>query len=72
MFGPVPYTMGSHGALANDVLNRFRMILDYGAERLWLEPSGRPPDRSASITRVGVAIAFGDDGCSVIRQVWAG
>lgn len=69
MFGNVPYTMGSHGAIANDVLNRFRLLLDYQAERLWLEPTGRKVDDSASTTRVGVALRFGDDGCPVIQQV---
>jgi hypothetical protein len=69
MFGDVPYTMGSHGALANDVLGRFRLLLDYRAERLWLEPEGRGPDRSASMTRVGLAIRFGDDGCPIVEQI---
>jgi hypothetical protein len=69
MFGDLPYTMGSHGAIANDVLNHFRLLLDYKRERLWLQPSGRAPDRSASMKRVGLALRFGADGCPEIRQV---
>jgi hypothetical protein len=69
MFGSVPFTMGSHGAIANDVLNRFRIILDYRDARLWLMPSGRPADRSASMVRVGLALRFGADGCPVVRQI---
>jgi hypothetical protein len=69
MFGDAPYTGGSHGALANEVLLRFRLLLDYRAERLWLEPVTRPLDRSASMTRVGLALRFGDDGCPVIQQI---
>jgi C-terminal processing protease CtpA/Prc len=51
------------------VLNRFRILIDYPSARLWLRPSGRAPDPSASTTRVGVSIAFGDDGCPVVRAV---
>jgi C-terminal processing protease CtpA/Prc len=69
MFGDVPWTAGSHGALANDVLGRFRMLLDYQAERLWLVPSDRASDRSASMTRVGLAVRLGDDGCPVVGQI---
>ena len=69
MFGSVPYTAGSYGALANDVLGRFRILLDYRRERLWLEPVQRGPSPSASMVRVGLALRFGDDGCPTIAQI---
>jgi hypothetical protein len=69
MFGDVQETMRSHGALANDTLLRFRMIIDYPHQRLFMEPSGRPLDRSASSSRVGLSLRFGVDGCPEVRQV---
>jgi hypothetical protein len=69
MFGDVEATKGSHGAIANDVLLGFDMIVDYPRARLYVRPSGRPKDRSASMTRVGVSLAFGADGCPAVRQI---
>jgi hypothetical protein len=69
MFGDVRATMGSHGAVANDVLLRYRLVLDYPHARLFADPSGRPVDPSASPVRIGVAVRFGDDGCPEVRQV---
>ena len=69
MFGDVKVTMGSHGAIANDVLLRYRLVLDYAHARLFVAPSSRPSEPSASSTRVGVALRFGSDGCPEIRQV---
>jgi hypothetical protein len=69
MFGSVRATLGSHGALANDVLLGYRIVIDYPHERLFVQPSPRPLDASASAYRVGVSLRFGDDGCPVVRQV---
>src|SRR5262249_30052801 len=69
MFGDVPYTGGSHGALANDVLGRFTLLLDYPGRRIGMRPSGKEPDASASMTRVGISISFRDDGCPEIRGI---
>lgn len=69
MFGDVGVTRGSHGAVANDVLLRYRLVLDYPHGRLFAEPSGRQSDPSASSARVGVAVRFGDDGCPEVRRV---
>ncbi len=69
MFGDVGVTMGSHGAIANDVLLRFRLLIDYPHARLFMEPSARAPDPSASSSRVGLALRFGADGCPEVRQV---
>jgi len=69
MFGNLSYVGMPSGALAGNVLNRYRFILDYAHRRLWLERSGRPPDASASMVRVGVAIGFGVDGCPIVTQV---
>ncbi len=69
MFGDVRITAGSHGAIANDVLLRYRLVLDYAHARLFVDPSGRAPDASAASSRVGVAVRFGDDGCPEVRQV---
>ncbi len=69
MFGDLAATQGAHGAIANDVLLRFRLIFDYPHARLFLEPSGRAADASSSSSRVGVALRFGSDGCPEIRQV---
>jgi hypothetical protein len=69
MFGNVGMTMGSHGAVANDVLLRHRIVLDYPHARLYVDPSGRPPDASASSARVGIAVVFGANGCPEVRQV---
>ncbi len=69
MFGSLAVTMGSHGAVANDVLLRYRLVLDYPHSRLFADPSGRQSDPSASTARVGVAVRFGDDGCAEVRRV---
>jgi hypothetical protein len=69
IFGDLPPIGAAVGAIANDVLNRYRLLIDYPRARLWIEPTGRALDVSASMVRVGVAIAFEDDGCPVIRQV---
>jgi C-terminal processing protease CtpA/Prc len=69
MFGHVGVTRGSHGAIANDVLLRYRLVLDYPHARLFADPSGRPPDSSASAVRIGVAVRFEDDRCPKVRQV---
>jgi hypothetical protein len=69
MFGSVPLTMGSHGALANDVLLRYRLIIDYLHARLHVEPTFPPAMTSAASERVGIAVRFGQDGCPAITQV---
>lgn len=69
MFGDVVSTGGSHGAVANDVLLGFDLIVDYPRARLYMRPSKHARDRSASMTRVGVSIAFGVDGCPIVRQI---
>ena len=69
MFGEVGYAGGPHGALGNDVLGRFRLMLDYRGARLWLEPEATAAPASASLQRVGVALGFGADGCPVVRQI---
>ncbi len=69
MFGELPVTMGAHGALANDVLLRHRIVLDYPHARLFADPAPHTEELSASTSRVGVAIRFGDDGCPEVRQV---
>ncbi len=69
MFGSLPLTMGSHGALANDVLLRYRLVLDYVHARLFLEPSLALPAPSASPVRIGLAVRFGKGGCPEIEQV---
>ena len=62
----------AHGALAGDVLNRFRMLIDYERARVWLWPSGRPADASASLTRVGVGIHYGPDKRPTVTTVSTG
>lgn len=69
MFGTPRYMAGAAGAIANDVLNRYRILLDYGNARLWLQPTERAPDPSSSWSRVGLSIAFQEDGCPIVRQV---
>lgn len=69
MFGDVPVTMGSHGAIANDVLLRFRLLIDYQHARLFMQPVARTPAPSASQSRVGVSLVFGSDGCPVVTQI---
>jgi C-terminal processing protease CtpA/Prc len=62
----------AHGALAGDVLDRFRMLLDYERARVWLWPSGRAPDASASLTRVGVGLHYGADKCPSVTAISSG
>lgn len=69
MFGDVKETGGSHGVIANDALLRFRLLVDYPHARLFVQPSGRQPDASASSSRIGLAVAFGADGCPAVRQI---
>ena len=69
MFGDVPVTMGSHGAIANDVLLGFKLLLDYPHERLFLERVTRDPDASASSSRVGLATHRAAGGCHEIRRI---
>lgn len=69
LLGDVRITMGSHGAIANDVLLRYRVIFDYAHARLFADPIERPADASASSSRVGVAVRFGADGCPEVRQI---
>jgi hypothetical protein len=69
LFGDVEATKGVQGALANDVLLRFRLLIDYPHARLFLEPSGQRPGPSSSASRIGVSLLFGADGCPEIRQI---
>lgn len=69
MFGDVRVYGGSHGAIANDVLLRFRLLIDYPHSRLLMEPSGRNAEQSASSSRIGLSLLFGADGCPEIRQI---
>ena len=69
MFRPVGYAGGPQGALGNDVLDGFRLMIDYQGARLWLARRGERPSASASMQRIGVAIAFGADGCPIVRQI---
>lgn len=69
MFGEVGYAGGPHGALANDVLGSFRILLDYRGARLWLDPVEHAIPASSATTRIGLTLAFGADGCPVIRRV---
>lgn len=62
----------AHGALANDVLGSQRMLIDYKGAHVWLWPSGRAPDASASLTRVGVGLRYGADKCPEVRLVSSG
>jgi hypothetical protein len=62
----------AHGALANDVLDRYRILIDYQRARLWLWPSGRPPDASASLVRVGVGLHYGADQCPAVTAIATG
>jgi hypothetical protein len=70
MFGEVAPTMGTHGAIANDVLDRFRILLDYAGKRVFLQriPTATAP-ASASMVRVGVSILFDPDGCPVVQRI---
>jgi hypothetical protein len=69
MFGVVEATQGSHGVIANDVLLRFRLLVDYPHSRLFMEPSGRKADASASSVRVGLSLVLGADGCPEVRRI---
>lgn len=69
MFGYLAKTNGAYGALANDVLDSYRLLIDYDRRLVWFDPTGRNPDASASLSRVGLSIRFGDDGCPTIMGV---
>jgi len=45
-----------HGLLGNSFLGRFRMVLDYGNDVLWLEPRPRPSARSFDGIQVGLRL----------------
>ena len=69
MFGSVKYIGGPNGAIANDILNRFRMLIDYGSGSLWLTPKRWKTPTSARMARVGVSLRFGSDGCPRVTQI---
>jgi len=69
LFGVLAPTNGAYGAVGNDVLNRFRLVVDYPGRRVFLQPSEMPASASASMIRVGVSVDFGADGCPVIRRI---
>lgn len=69
MFGRVGFSGGPHGAVANDILNQFRILIDYRRAKLWLERVEYERPASESWERVGVSIAFDAAGCPVIKQV---
>jgi hypothetical protein len=69
LLGDVKVTMGSHGAIANDVLLHYRLVLDYAHARLFVDPVDRPVDASASSSRVGLAVRFDPAGCPEVRQI---
>jgi hypothetical protein len=70
MFGNLEPTMGTHGAIANDVLGRFRILIDYAGKHIFLQrlPASAVP-ASASMVRVGVSILFDPDGCPVVQRI---
>ena len=45
-----------HGLLGNTFLARFRVVLDYGNDVLWLEPRPRPSARSLDGSQVGLRL----------------
>jgi hypothetical protein len=69
MFGSLPPTHGTHGVIGNDVLLRHRLLIDYGRRRVFVQPASRPPEASASLTRVGLSLEFSPDGCPIIRRL---
>jgi hypothetical protein len=62
----------AHGAVANDVLDRYRTLIDYRGSHVWLWPTKRPLDASASLVRVGVGLRYGDDQCPVVTAISTG
>lgn len=62
----------AHGAVANDVLDRYRMLIDYRGSHVWLWPTKRPLDASASLVRVGVGLRYGDDKCPIVTAISTG
>jgi hypothetical protein len=44
-------------------------MIDYQGARLWLERQAERAAASASMQRVGVALAFGAEGCPIVRQI---
>lgn len=69
MFGDVSLTMGSHGALGNDVLRNFRLLMDYSNRRLFLEPVAEPRETAPIPSGIGLSIAFGTDGCPRVTRI---
>lgn len=65
MFGNVR-GVGATGALGNDVLSRYRLLIDYAQSKIYLKPIANtaPP----SWERVGLSYEF-KDACPVIRRV---
>jgi PDZ domain-containing protein len=45
-----------HGLLGNTFLARFRIVLDYGNDVLWLEPRPKPSARSSDGIQVGLTL----------------
>ncbi|MCA9641217.1 MAG: hypothetical protein H6718_21295 [Polyangiaceae bacterium] len=65
MFGSVK-GRGTIGAVGNDVLARYRLLIDYARSRLFLAPV---PNAAGPLwERVGLSFEF-KDGCPVIRRV---
>jgi S1-C subfamily serine protease len=70
MFGNLGPTMGTHGAIANDVLGRFRILLDYPGKHIFLQRvANAMAPASASMVRVGVSMLFDTDGCPVVQRI---
>jgi hypothetical protein len=69
MFGFLGPTNGAYGAVANDLLGHFRVLIDYEHDRAWLLPFARPTAASAALDRIGISVRFGDDGCPTIVSI---
>jgi len=54
------------GVIGNEVLQRFKMTLDYSGKRMWLEPNTHLTDAFPSDTS-GLEIESGGDNCRVFR-----
>ncbi|MGE0327024.1 MAG: hypothetical protein AB7S68_32175 [Polyangiaceae bacterium] len=59
--------IGIQGALGGDVLQRYRMLIDYREARLYVQPilGSKPP----SWTRVGLSVAYPKGECPVVQRV---